>query len=56
MKKSISLAEFKERIAQIVHPGQTAGVAVKETNQTVVRKPSDRGYYPKKTNERNHRK
>ena len=45
--KSLSLEEFKERIAQLVHPGQSAWVA-KKTNELLVRKPTDRGYNPPK--------
>jgi DNA-binding transcriptional regulator YiaG len=41
--KSLSLEEFKERIAQIVHAGQSAWVA-KKTNPLLVRKLTDRGY------------
>lgn len=56
--KSLSLEEFKERIAQLVHPGQSAWVA-KKTNPLLVRKPTDRGYNPPRMQgktKRNHKK
>jgi hypothetical protein len=54
----LSLEEFKARIAQLVHPGQSACVA-KKTNPLLVRKPTDRGYNPPRMRDktkRNHKK
>ena len=41
---NLSTAEFKERIAKLL--GVEPGSGKRSTNRDLVRKPTDRGYYP----------